>query len=739
MLRIGNNISKSYQFIEKSSDLLGQSIEIADKNCQLPDNNFHVFLSVQYRKGRLNYSGSQKYQKNSQKMKYILNASLFLILFCCTATSFANPGDTTVVLTSPVLNADNSTSFDTLIVLPTAKTYRKIYLVYTLNSHACASGSTYCHQWDYIGNVTLKSPHGDTVELARIITPFATSGWSRFPAPPVWSEDYIFDVTDFAPLLQDSITINSALGVGSPGYGIYTKFIFIEGTPDRNTVGIKRLYAHGGTYGNPANPIDNNFPVLSETAPAGTVSADFRFIVTGHGSDANNCCEFDTHYYNLYLNGSSILQQSIFRYCGLGELSPQGGSWTFNRSNWCPGSSVLPYYVPLPGITAGTTYTINVGFQTYTVASPYSGNYDASASVVYYGGINKSRDASIDDIIAPTSSQQHFRENPSGLPIIHLHNSGSTPIDSVAFQYGVVDSAMQSSTWVGTLAPLADTVISLPASASVASLSADSRSGSFPFIIYITGVNGTPDVDQTNDTMRSQFIAAPNWPDSIVIKMLTSNLSADSIDLNVNPADASWYITDMSGDTVVSRANTSCSTLYSDTVALPHGGYYNLYISTPANCVGLHNWIYDVNVTGYAPGYLLVKKMNGSNIPMHGYTYTLTTLTGGLKNEGEHDDFGCGFSQYFYISGPVHNLKSPSSVSVYPNPASQEINIDFDNTDTRNSSVDVINVLGQTVYSTKVTTEHMTINSRSFAPGIYSILFKTGSGSSNIGKVVVAH
>ena len=116
-------------------------------------------------------------------MKYILNASLFLILFCCTATSFANPGDTTVVLTSPVLNADNSTSFDTLIVLPTAKTYRKIYLVYTLNSHACASGSTYCHQWDYIGNVTLKSPHGDTVDLARIITPFATSGWSRFRAP----------------------------------------------------------------------------------------------------------------------------------------------------------------------------------------------------------------------------------------------------------------------------------------------------------------------------------------------------------------------------------------------------------------------------------------------------------------------------------------------------------------------------------------------------------------------------
>ena len=676
-------------------------------------------------------------------MKQIRQTLLFSILFFCSAISFANPGDTTVVVTSPVLNADGSASFDTLIVLPTTKTYRKIFLVYTLNSHGCPSGSTYCHQWDYIGNVTLKSPHGDTVELARIITPFATSGWTRFPDPPAWSEDYVFDVTDFAPLLKDTITINSALGVGSPGYGIYTKFIFIEGTPDRNTIAIKRLYAHGGTYGSATSPIDLNFPVLSETAPAGTASAAFRFILSGHGSDTLGCCEFAEHYYDLYLNGTSIFEQNIWRDCGLGELYPQGGTWLFNRSNWCPGASVIPYYDYLPGITAGSNYNINVEFEPYVVTHP-SGNYDASASVVYYGTFNKTLDASIEDIIAPSSSQQHFRENPSNnLPIVHIHNSGSTTISNVSFQYGVVDSAMQSYTWSGSLPALADTIISLPASTSLAYMSSTSQSGTFPFIVAITGVNGAPDVDQTNDTMRSWFIVAPHWPDTIAIKMYTSNLSSDGMNLNTNPADANWYIMNVNGDTVFSRTNTNYNTLYMDTVTLPANGYYQFYVSSPAWCAGLHYWFFDAQLTGYLPGYLEVKKLTNANLLMHGYTYTGGTSPAALKNEGEHDDFGCGYSQYFYVSTAnttgVKSIKNTPAVAIYPNPANEKINIDFDNVDTRGASISIINVLGQAVYSTGINADNIKIDCSLFSPGVYMILRNGTSGSTNIGKVVIAH
>lgn len=679
-----------------------------------------------------------------KNMNYARILLLLTLLFASTAT-FAGPGDTITVMTSPVLNADASASFDTTIVLPDTLTYRKIYLVYTVNSHTCPAGSTYCHQWDYIGNVTLKTPNGDTVELSRIITPFATSGWSRFPSPPGWSEDYVFDVTDFALYLKDTITINTALGVGSPGFGCYSKFIFVEGTPDRNTVGITPVYRHGGTYGNASNPIDNNFPVESETAPAGTASAAFRFLVTGHGSDANYCCEFAEHYYNLYLNGDSILQQNIWRRCGMGELYPQGGTWLYDRSNWCPGASVIPYYDVLPGVTAGTNYTINVGFEPYTVASP-SGNYDASASIVYYGPINKTLDASIEDIIAPSSSPQHFRENPSNdMPIIHIHNSGSTGITSVSFMYGEADSTLQPYSWHGALAPLADTTITFPALTSLANMSAASISGTFPFIAYITGVNGTSaDNDPTNDTMRSSFVVAPRWPDTIVVRMLTSNLSADGVSMNTNPSEVSWSITNIAGDTVFSRTNTDYSTQYSDTITLPADGYYRIFVSTPAWCAGLHWWAFDDGLTGYAPGYLIVKKRSGANIPMHGYTYAGSTTPAGLKNYGEHDDFGCGYSQYFYVSTAVPagitDLNSRASVTIYPNPANTELDVIFDGMDTRNATVSVVNMLGQSVYSSGLFgSSTALIDTRALPAGLYTVLCRDGNGLVKVEKVLIEH
>lgn len=678
----------------------------------------------------------------------LLRSTLLVLMSCWSIMAFATAGDTTVVYTSPLLNADYSANFDSMMVLPTGITYRKIFLIYTVNSHACPAGSTYCHQWDYLGNVVLKSPHGDTVELARIITPFATSGWARFPAPPAWFEDYVFDVTDFAPYLQDTITVHSALGVGSPGFGIRTKLIFIEGTPDRNIVAIHPIYAtgsgwNGGTYGNATSPINNHFPIVNETAPAGTVSAAFRNIVTGHGSDANYCCEFDRHYYDVILNTDTIQRQYVWRTCGTNELYPQGGTWLYDRSNWCPGSSVLPYYHPLPGITAGSNYNINIAFEPYTVTSP-SGNYHTGTSVVYYGGMNKTLDASIEDIIAPSASPQHFRENPSSnLPTIHIHNSGSTAISSVDFQYGVIDSALQTYSWSGALAPLADTVISLPASISIAAMTAASKFGTFPFKVAITGVNGTPDVDQTNDTMWSQFVVAPKWPDTIIVKMLTSNLGADGMNINVNPSDASWYIMDVNGDTVFSRTNTDYSTLYMDTLVLPANGYYKFLISTPAWCSGLHYWANDMGFTGYAPGYLQIRKPNGSGIPMHGYTYTGATTPAALKDQGAHDDFGCEFSQYFYVSSVigvgVPGIKNNPSIVVYPNPANEEINVEFGNINTNGSSVSVINILGQKVYTGIVSAGNVKVNTRNFAPGLYTILYNTPGGSSNIGKVMVAH
>lgn len=679
------------------------------------------------------------------KKNYIF---LCFCLLLCSLVSYGNPGDTTVVATSPVLNADNSASYDSLLVLPTNKTYRKILLVYTLGSHSCNAGSQYCHQWDYIGNVTIKPPHGDTVELARIITPFATSGWSRFPQPPNWKQDYVFDVTDFAPYLKDTVTINSMLGVGSPGYEISTKLIFIEGTPDRDVVGISKVYSNGSgyygyTYGDVNNPINSHLITVDMTAPAGTQNAAFRFIVTGHGSDANQCCEFDSHYYRLFLNGNQLLQRDIWREdCGLNQVYPQGGTWIYDRSNWCPGASVHPYYDPLPGITAGNNYNVNLQFQDYTVANP-SGQYVVSASVIYYGGMNKSLDASMEDIVTPSSDEQHFRQNPgNNNPVIRIHNSGSTPISSVAFEYGVQDSTLQQYTWSGTLAPLADTTISLPASTTLSNLSASSASGTYQFIAVITSVNGQADEDATNDTFRSSFMAAPDWPGQFIVKFHPGNIGRNG-NFNASPAQGSWVITDANGGVVASEQNANVNTDYSDTVNIPTPGFYQLKISNNVKdlvgyCFGLHWWALEQN--GLKSGALWVKNMDGANIPMHGYTYAPNPNN--LEDGGEHDDFGCEYTQYFYVSNPstgVDDINDIAGFKMYPNPANKELDVEFAHRGSNNMSVSLINIMGQTVYTADVNNKLIQINTSSYPAGVYTLTCTAANGARKVEKVVIAH
>ena len=86
----------------------------------------------------------------------------------------------------------------------------------------------------------------------------------------------------------------------------------------------------------------------------------------------------------------------------------------------------------------------------------------------------------------------------------------------------------------------------------------------------------------------------------------------------------------------------------------------------------------------------------------------------------------------------MKNAPVAPTVNIYPNPANDEINIEFDHVNT-GSGISMVNILGQTVYTTNVSANNIKINSHSFAPGVYTILYSTAGGSSSLGKVVVAH
>ena len=130
---------------------------------------------------------------------------LFLLsIIILSSKLYAAPGDTTWVYANNV-KLDYYNNFDTAVAFPDGSTtYRKILMIFTLGEYNCPAGSQYCHQWDYtVTNYLLTKT--DTVELSRFITPFANSGWPRFPS--TWKQPYVYDVTDFYPLLKDSATV----------------------------------------------------------------------------------------------------------------------------------------------------------------------------------------------------------------------------------------------------------------------------------------------------------------------------------------------------------------------------------------------------------------------------------------------------------------------------------------------------------------------------------------------------
>jgi hypothetical protein len=648
---------------------------------------------------------------------------LLIILFSGIATSKAAPGDTTWVQANNV-QLDWYNNFDTSVVFPNGSvTYRKIIMIFTLGQYNCPPGTQYCHQWDYtVTNYVLTDL--DTLEISRFITPYATTGAPRFG--PTWKQRYNFDVTDYANYLKNTATVRIHYSGYSGGFTANIKFAFIEGVPPRNVLGINKVWAGYFQYGSADSPIDNNVVAKTLTPPAGTDATEFKLGISGHGSDATSqCCEFNTidagHDYFLLKDGAQIAQHNIWRNdCGVNHLSPQGGTWIYNRSNWCPGSTVDELRHVINGTAPSTPFSLDLNFESYvntpSASNTNTGGYDISGQVIYYDSFNKTLDASIEDVVAPTNDENYYRENPAGhYPIIKVKNTGGTVISAIKFQYNVKDSAVSEFTWNGTLNPATETTIRLAPLNTLMNMSLDSiTNGLFQFEVKVATVNGVTDADATNNTFKTKFVVAPKWPTKVVIAMKTNNLGVGSV-LNAGVSETSWQITDLDGNVYAKRTNCAVSTQYTDTVSFAKDGFYKLTI-TDTGCDGLWWWPYQGS--SVTAGNFTVKKLgNSSNIPMKGYTYTGTY----------RHDFGCEFKHFFTTSGNITGLEDYNEndvqLSVFPNPANNLLNIQFTGINNANGTISIIDVLGKVVLNEKISSLQTTIDVTKLTSGYYNVIY----------------
>jgi len=480
-------------------------------------------------------------------------------------------------------------------------------------------------------------------ELGRFITPYGNGlslgdGWT-----------WIYDVSDFRQLLYDSVHLTA----GNFQELLDLKFMMIEGTPAREVVSIEKMW--NGYW--PLNNFENKVPPMTVALNPDAESYKLKITTSGHEWDnATNCAEFCQKDHWVDVDGVTEYVWEIIDECSDNPLYPQGGTWISDRAGWCPGAKVTEQHIKIEP-TQADSVTLDYNCE----SDPY-GRYSVSSFFVQYGPKNFVNDVAITNIDAPNAENLMLRINPvCGKPVIEVQNNGSKSLASFNIEYGFEGSQLQTRQWTGRLDFLEKASVILdPIDWS------NYQNGNNTFIAIVSNPNGEDDEYEFNNTKTSQFTLAPEYPNEIVVELLTNKVGWHN----------NWEILDADGNVVVERDGFASETLYLDTLLLDDGCYtFKLY---DAGDDGLSYW-----ANNYGHGYLRFRDMDNSVI------------------YNPDSDFGKFVYQDFTVGLAVstHDLEIKDYIDVYPNPARNSLNLSFALTDDQNVSVELFDLTGKAVYS----------------------------------------
>ncbi len=592
----------------------------------------------------------------------IMNSPMLIVEF---ADSVMHPGAVT----------------DSLFVWPTA------YSNYTYNSLGQAIDSVFVpadatkilnyYTWYRI------FPEVNRYELARYITPYGNNlslgdGWK-------WT----FDVSDYRTLLADSVHLTA----GNWQELLDLKFIMIKGTPPRDVVQIENLYNGSFNYGLTNDPIENHLPAIKAIIPANAVNARWKSRITGHGMDSpENCAEFCAKNHYFKVNDTLQFTKLVWRdNCDLNPLYPQGGTWVYDRANWCPGAEVWTYDMDIASvITPGDTLTLDHDVQPYTSNGPWD-YFQIEDQLVTYKAPNFTLDAALENIISPSTDKMFLRQNPiCSHPKVIIKNTGSTTLTSLKITYGIEGVIPSIYTWHGSLKFMEMETVELD--------TFTWAQGAQFFNVSISDPNAGSDQYPNNNQLRSVFTYPPLMPSQFVIEVKT----------NSAPTENQYSLKDASGNIIVSRSGLSANTFYRDTVSLVDGCYE--FLLTDSGEDGLSFWAN----TAQGSGLARFKKINSPAF---------------LKNFNA--DFGGQIYQQFTVGISsdieVYTFTNKTILNVYPNPTAGNVFINFDFPERRDGEVIMLNSLGQEIYRKSfkgVVADSFEADIADYPSGVYMVVLK---------------
>jgi Concanavalin A-like lectin/glucanases superfamily/Peptide-N-glycosidase F, C terminal len=464
-------------------------------------------------------------------------------------------------------------------------------------------------------------------ELGRFITPYGIQldmgeGWT-----------WVFDVTDFAPFLRDSVELEA----GNWQELLDLKFVFIEGTPAREVSRVQNVWqGNWGLGGFNAAIQPKTYTLLPNES-----SAKLRTTLTGHGfGTGNNCGEFCYNTHSLKVNGSEQFSWEIMQECDENPLYPQGGTWIYARAAWCPGA---------PGRTEEFELTpflnnnqVNIEYE--ITDDPY-GNYVTETQLITYGPNNHSVDAEIDQVLAPSNWLIHSRFNPMcDNPKIIIRNKGTNPLTQCTIKYGVAGESQESFEWTGNLGFMESEVVELTALNSNLWYNSQSNVGTFLFDLELAS-----DENMSNNHAASAFSRPPVYsylPNTDNNKMI--------VIFRTNAAywENSYTLYDINDNIIFTRNFSAGNTTYRDTLEL-NAGCYRFHIQDNGG-----------------DGLSFFANSDGN-----GYC-NLDRVAGAYFKQFEND-FGQSIDQYFYWNtNLVSTEELPSveaSMTLVPNPSTDGV------------------------------------------------------------------
>lgn len=598
--------------------------------------------------------------------------------------------------------------------------YRKVLIQLKFE---CMPGKQ-CGEWDYVNNIIVGKKggmNGNTLnyEIARLITPQGFN-WN---ASSGWNNTWYFDVTDFGMLLHDSVQIiyrhTGYENNIDRGWKINLKFICIKGTPVAEPLEISQLWNGTFDVGNASDSIEHHLMPVYTTLNGQAGFVRFKGIHTGHGSDNAGCMEYCKKYRTLLWDGALTNQRDIWRNdCAYNAVYPQSGPWTLSRAGWCPGSTVAYDDYNISGFTGGSGHTIDMDLEPYyNSTTTLFGRLNTTAYLIQYKPATNSIDASVENIMAPTTDPQFARNNPAcSNPVVVIKNNGSSAMTSATIEYGVQGGTMSTYQWTGNLSLMQTDTVTL-------SNPVNWSANSGKFVVNIKSVNGQNDQYTDDNMMTSDFAAPSVWPNKIVVSLMTNKDASENYFKLIN----NTY-----NQTAYYRSGYKNETQQNDTINLSPGSCYTFYFSDEnassygnmQNKDGLDYGALNGTPNYEGAGVLKIKNAyNGSTLK------DVTHLMGGpFSTKG--GDFGgryvLNFMCAFNMATPQVS-KVATEVDVYPNPSVNALYVDY-TTASANASMCIYDLQGKLMKAMVINkaTGTEVIDISSFSPGVYTLRFIAG-------------